>query len=333
MTRFNPEKFQLVPNALGTPLLMNELEVNLKMWLDWAFLAKSGAWFNVTYVPGGGSNTTYPKATTPWQLRAVSDRAFADYRVYEGFRKDWVWEQGVNYVSPVDDATYNPLVPVVYVDGVLVSSSLYSIDYSLGRVIFNSAQSATADVEAQYSFRWVQIYTMAEAHWFRELQFASFQGDNTDFLQADATGGSWSVNGQHRIQMPCIVLEAAPRGFARGFELGSQALANFQDVICHVIAEDSFTRNQLLDTLRYQRDKVIWLFSSNLVSQGDAWPLQPNGDLANSNVYPDLIAEGGGYRWDKCTFTDVVLEDVAAIHPNLYEGVVRITTEVLTGQI
>lgn len=327
-----PDRFHLVPKALGVPQLLNILEINLKMWLNWAILKDMGGWFNVNFEPDGDSNTTFPKNSNPQRLRPVSPKTRSSYKVYEGFRKDWVWESGVNYVSIEDGQTYNPYVPVVYVDDVLVNSSNYSVDYPNGRIIFSSALQSSSVVEAKHSFRWVQIHTMSEAHsWFRQLQFGSFNGNSSDFLQADSVGGSWSILGQHRFQMPCVVIESVARGTARGYELGSEALETSQDVIFHVLAEDPYIRNNILDTIRFQQGRNIWLFSPKLVTDASAWPLTDNGEKANSNVYTDLISSS--YRWRKCYFSDARLEQAQDIHPNLFEGIVTLTADVIAGQI
>src|SRR5687768_13604412 len=95
----------------GEPLLTNELETNLKSWLDWCFLAV-GAWKNVTIptsgVYGGNFHT----------LQEIDDRSYTNNTVFQGIRKDWIWESGVNYASPTG-GTFNPLSVEVYVGGSL----------------------------------------------------------------------------------------------------------------------------------------------------------------------------------------------------------------------
>lgn len=324
-------QFKLVPNALGDVLLLNNIEINLEQYLNWAFL-QLGGWWNVDYTPGGGSNTTFPKTTDPARCRLVNDPHYTTGRVWEAFRMQWVWEQEVDYVSPVDANSYNPNEVTVYVNGVAASSSDYVINYALGRVIFDTAIATTSTVRVEYAFRWVQVYTMNTAKWFRELQFASLGGDSPDFLQRDSEGGGWSINGQHRVQLPAIVIEVVPKGTSRGAELGNASLRISQDVLFHVVAEDTFIRNNLLDILRVQKDKTIWLFDTNEIVADGAWPLDSNGDIANSTVYPDLVAEDG-YRYKQCWFENCVLSEVESIHPDLHEGTVTATLQIVYGRI
>ena len=324
-------KFKLVPNALGDVLLLNNLEINLEQYLNWGFL-QLGGWWNVDYTPGGGSNTAYPKTSDPARCRLVDDPAYSTGRVWEAFRMQWVWEQNVDYLSPVDSGTYNPNTVSVYVGGVLQNASTYDINYALGRVIFDTAIATTSVVRVEYAFRWVQVYTMDKARWFREFQFGSLNGDNTDFLQRDTTGGGWSINGQHRVQLPAVVIEAVSKATSEGAELGNGSLRISQDVLFHVIAEDSFMRNNLLDIFRVQKDKTIWLFNTNAIVAAGAWPLDSVGNIANSNVYPDLVAEDG-YRYKECWFEDSVLSEVEAVHPDLYEGTVTATLQTVYGKI
>ena len=326
------EKFQLVPSAIGHVLLLNEVEINMKMYVDWAFL-QMGNWFNIAYTGSGAGNTSRPKHTEPARLRLVNDSSYTNGRVWEGNSKDWWWEgSGVGYVSPIDSGTYNPNAVSVYVDNVLQSSNDYTVNYELGRIIFDSEQSLASTIYAEHSHRWIQSHTMSKSQWFRELQFSSFEGNDTQFLQVDLSGGGWSVGSHRRIQMPAIVIESIPRGVSRGYELGNSALTVFQDVLFHVVAEDSYMRNNMLDVLRLQKNKTIYLFDSNEIAASSAWPLTTDGDIANANVYPNLVAETG-YRWKKCTFADAVLSEVEVMHPNLYEGTVRMTLEIVMGSI
>jgi len=326
MTRADYTRFKLVQHY-GDSKLMSQLEVNLKTYYDWAHLA-IGAWTDVVMPTSGAYGGDFS------DLRLVDDPSYTAGTVWEGVRKDWVWETGVNYLGATGDGPYNPSGVSVQVGGSPVASSEYTVNYGLGRIIFDTAQSTTATVEAQYAYRDVQVYRADDAPWFRELQYNSFRPDDSHF--ALTSSGDWSQGAQHRVQLPAIVLEAVPRGRSSGYELGNGSLVIEQDVLFHVVAQDRFTRNDIVDTIRAQSDKGIYLFDVNaLIASGD-YPLDIDGDrVANPKMYPTLVETSavGGYRWKTCHMKDAIISEVESINPELHQGVVRTTMEVVLGDI
>lgn len=313
-------------SSFAAPYLMNELETNLKMYFDWGLLG-IGGWSNVS-VP-----TTGAYGGNLHELQPVYDPSYTDGQVWQAFRKDWVWETGVEYL----DSTTNP--EPTRITGVRVDSTYYGTgdstygwhaNYPLGRVVFDTAIATTSTVELDYSYRFVQIYRADDAPWWQELQYQSFRADDSHFSQFGT--GDWSVGAHHRVQMPAMVVEAVPRGSAAGYELGNGALEVNQDVMFHVVAENRYDRNNLLDIIRLQYDNIIWLFNSQSVAEATGYPLDYRGMLVGSNMYPDLV-ETGAYRWYECRFTDVNISEVESINPNLHQGTVRATLEVIIGNV
>ena len=313
--------FQGISKFSDTQLL-TEVENNLKYFLDWAFLG-IGAWTDVkipaTDIYGGNQHI----------LRWVDDDAYTDGQVWQAFKKDWVWESGVNYQD-----TYNPLN--VETSGVVVNdvpvTSGYFIDYPNGRVVFDSAISTGSTVKLEYSYRNVQVYVADNAEWWRELQFTAFRADKQHFTQ-DERSGDWSIGGHNRIQLPAIVVEAVPRGRSSGHELGNSALDIEQDILFHVLADDRLMRNKVLSILMVQNDKNIWLFDSDEIAVSGAFPLDYRGERVNGNLYTNLTAaDPSGYRWKTCMLTNSIVSEVDAINPRLYEGTVRTTCNFIFGK-
>ena len=85
--------------------------------------------------------------------------------------------------------------------------------------------------------------------------------------------------------------------------------------------------------IRLQFDKIIWLFNSQNVVESTGYPLDYRGMLVGSNMYPDLVAATGGYRWYECRFADMMISEVQSIHPSLHQGIVRLTADVILGDI
>jgi len=307
----------------GNDQLMNMLEANLKIYYDWSLL-KIGAWVDVqnTQVDVWAGDVS--------QLRMADDPAYTDGRVWQGQRKNWVWETGVNYTD-VDSATQNPSgVGVPTIDGVAATGS-YSVNYSLGRIIFDDAIATTSTVKVTHAYRNVQTYIADDVPWFRELQFRSHRSDDAQISKTST--GEWSIGGQHRVQLPAIIIESVPQGISRGYELGNGSLVIKQDVRFHVIADSRYARNNIVDIIRQQSDRAIWLFDTNLVNAGGGWPLDGYGDLTGVNMYPDLVdtIANGGYRWNQCHMMHSAVSEIESLHPNLFEGIVKTTMEIVLG--
>ena len=311
---------------VGDSLFMTILENNLKAFIDWGLLGV-GAWFDAKIPASGAYGGTFHT------LRRVDDPAYDTGQVWETPRKDLVWETGVSY----QDATgVQPIqISGVYIDGTLYSAddATYGhyIDYPMGRVVFDSAISTSSTVTLEHSYRWLQTYVADKAPWWQELQYRSFRVDSSHVTQTGS--GDWSIGGHHRVQLPAIVIEAVPRRYSQGYELGSANLRTYQDVLFHVLAESKWQRNQLVDILSMQKDKSIYLFDTNKVAESGAYPLDYRGSVVdNPLMYPDLITQApSGYRWRTCRFTDATLSEVESPHQNLHEGVVRTTFEVVVG--
>ncbi len=385
--------FKSIDN-IGDTLLMSELEGNLKLWFDWAMLG-IGAWTDVDIPTSGAFGGDFSI------LRSVDDDSYTDGQVWQGNRKDWVWETGVNYVVPnetgsIDTIVWTPtghqitlndgsdiaqsgdLLRVAGQTGVSFNTDYYLrsvntttsfisdnsvpptgsgnggtwqllknpqhtptininsvaetdfyVDYPLGRVVLNTAVSTSSTVTSSYSYRYVQVYRADSAPWWNALQFRSLRPDDIQFVQTDIAG-EWEIGGQHRIQLPAIVLEAVPQGSSMGYQLGDSSQIISQDVLFHTIAESRHERNQLVDVCRLQNDKVIWLYSTDNTADATGFPLDHRGMRVGTKMYPNLVdtAGNGGYRWKMCDFTNVVVSNIETPHTQLYAGVVRMTMRI-----
>ena len=304
-------------NSINEDLLLNILEANFKMYLDWSFL-NIGAWFDVNI----GNSTIYG-VNTHSRLLPVYDPAYQDGRVWQGIRKDWVWEQGIYYSGT---APISPITSIIKNESVSVSKAgNFTVNYPLGRVVFNTAIPITSKVDAEYSHRYVQVHRSSESPWFNLLQYSSFNTSNADIKLVD---GEWDVGGQHRVQMPCIVIEAIPRSRSRPYELGNTLLWLEQDIGFYIFAENKSDRNKLLDIIRLQQDSTIILYNTNALAQDDNYPLDYNGDLKdNALMYPDIVSQ---YHWRKCLIKNISLFEIDSPIPNLHQGHVRATLEIIS---
>lgn len=304
-------------DSITQDFLLNILESNFKYYLDWSFL-KIGAWFDVVVGQSGlyGENLHS-------SLSCVEDQSYPVGSVWQSIRKDWVWETGVMYNSG------NPLsVSGIYVNNSYVpySSGSFTIDYPNGRIILDEAITKYSTVKTSYSYRYVQTYRASENPWFDVLQFGSYATDNKDITKRD--NGDWSIAGNARVQMPCVIIEAVPRSRSRPYELGNNNLLIEQDIVFHVLAENKNDRNKIVDILRLQQDNTIMLFDTNTISQDDNFPLDYNGNKKNNALmYPNIV---GQYNWRKCLIKNISIFEIDSPHPNLYRGSIRATMEIIS---
>lgn len=302
---------------ISQDLLLNIMEANFKMYLDWSFL-KIGAWMDANI----GNDTIYG-INKPSSLIRVDDPSYASGRVWQGIRKDWVWEKEVGYggSSPINISSI-----LINNTTTIVKSGNFIINYPLGRVIFNSPIALNSKVDLNHSYRLVQVHRSSESPWFNLLQYSSLNTANQDIKRTE--DGEWAIGANHRIQLPAIVIESVPRSRSRPYEIGNSLLWIEQDIAFYVYAETKNDRNKLLDILRLQQDSTIQLYDTNSVAQNDQFPLDYNGDVKSSSLmYPDLVQN---YPWRKCLIKNISLFEMDSLHPNFHQGMVRATLEIIS---
>lgn len=303
-------------DSISQDLLLNILEANFKMYLDWAFL-NIGGWFDANI----NTNTLYG-VNQHSKLLPVNDPSYQDGRVWQGIRKDWVWETGItfNSSSPLSISS------VVVGSSTINKSGNFSVNYPLGRIILNTPINIASNVNLNYSYRFVQTHRSSESPWFNILQYSSFNTSNADIKLSD--DGEWSIGGHHRIQMPCIIIEPVARSRSRPYEIGNSLLWLEQDIAFYVLAENKNDRNKLLDILRLQQDATLQLFDTNELAQNDNYPLDYNGDIKNNPLmYPDIVST---YPWRKCFIKNISLFEIDSPIPNLHQGMARATLEIIS---
>lgn len=305
------------------PLIINEIEYGLKNFCDWAFL-KIGAWENVTT----GSIGAYGGSLS--QLHVVDDPNFTDNTVFQSIRKEWIWETGINYSSPTG-GTFNPLPVQVYINNALVGTgtSGYShhISYPLGRVVFDSPQSSGA-VKAQYSYRGVQTYLSDDINWWFEVQFDTFNPADNQWAR-NITSGDFSLSATNRVQLPAVIIECKSSRYSKPFELGTLVARNKQDVLFHLISQDRYTRNNMVDIFSLMQDKTIVLGDTDVIYRDQKFPLDERGMLTSTaSIYPDIVGNTN-YVFRHAFFEKVHVTDVETRHPNLHWSIVRCTLEII----
>jgi len=295
----------------------NELQDNLVEFFDWGLLEK-GNFFNIKKGQLSTRNQDYSKLTLS------TNPNFPAGKAWEGFRKNWVWQSGISFTPHpfVSSDASHPGVSGVYVDNTFyprdtVGAYAHDIDHFNGRVVFDNPIPTGSLVQAEFSYRYVNVIYASNVPFIRELQSRTLDQTNTSSVVLPA---------EMRVQLPAIAIEVIPRRTLKGYQLGGGQWI-YTDVIFHCIAEDSYTRNKMVDIVSLQNDKSIRMFNSNAIASDDAFPRNRRGFLnPNAMRYPDLIAN---YGTNSVRFTKNVVQDLDMVNTNFYAGMVRTTTEII----
>lgn len=304
-------------NSITDDLLLNVTEANFKSFFDWAFL-NIGAWFDAEQ----NEYTINSSSVQQSQLLPVADENYIDGQVWQGIRKDWVYERDCHPTeSPI-------LINGLTLDGVFKTypNGDFTINYPEGRVIFNNPISISSTVLMNYSYRYVQVYRASDAEWFSEIQYGSYNNANPDIQRME--DGNWSIAGNHRIQLPAIIIDPISRSNSLPYEIGSRELIINQDIGFYVIAETKNERNKLLDILRMQQGLTLRFYDTKLAAQNQDYPLTDSLDKNPSGLnYPGLVETYPSY---KCYLKNLNLYEIMSVRPDLHQGLVRATIEIIT---
>ena len=321
-------------DSIGKTTLSTQIQDNLVEFFNWGVLDKGG-FFNIsapTIGLYGGSKH---------KLRLVDDPNYTAGQVWEGFRSNWIWESGLS------TATQPIAISGVFIEGTNgysgsfhpatgVGPYAHHIDYPNGRIVFDSAVPTTSTVTAEYSYKWVKTIRANGAPWFREIQQRADRVESSHF--SNTGSGDWSQLGQTRLQLPAIGIEIVPRRDFKPLQLGDLSQYVYTDVLFHVLAEEEFTRNKLIDAISLQSEKTIWMFDIDKIAESGRFPLDYRGMLSSKSVasgaltYPNLVTESG-YRDRRLRFESMTIQQMDTVNPSLHLGVVRGRTEVILSSI
>lgn len=290
------------------------LEDNIKGFLDWSFL-HIGAFVNVN-IPTSGINNSSNFHT----LKPVSDPT-QKTKIWEGIRKDWVYETGVSYESSSPVAISGIYLNNTFLPSPTGSGSYgYNINYPLGRIVFNNNVASTSNVQLEYSYRFVQTYKANESYWWKEVQRETYNPANFK------PSGDYSITANHRVQLPAVIIETIPRTVLIPYELGTTRNIVVQDMFLHVFTENAVHRNNIVDILVAQKDKYFHLYDTNNIVKSGVYPLNYNGSINTNGLnYPSLCES---YKKYWCTIKDSNIGELNTISSRLYNGIVRWSMEI-----
>ncbi len=319
----NYTKLKLNTDKVTDSSISESILDNFINFYDWGLL-DAGGFYNIKMPQSGiyGGDRH--------QMRMVDTPNYNDGQVWEGYRKNWVWE-GSGNIDGVDEQPID--ISGVYVDSTFYDNANvthpFYIDYPNGRVVFDSPISTSSTVEVEYSHKRVSVIPSEGVSWFRQIQQNSFRNEK-DF-QVQGSGG-WVQLGQSRVQLPAIAIEVVPAKNTKPYELGGGQWVH-TDVVFYTITENHWECLNLVDTVVAQNDRTIEMFDPTEVAASGVSPFtfeggrqrELRGHAVPSGLYPNLV---DNFNLGKCWIFDTRGGDVTQLSPDLYMGVTRCTTEV-----
>ena len=296
--------------------LSNEIQDNLIEMLDWGFMLK-GNYFNVTLGEESPDGFDY-------SLLQISDNPhYVPGQAWEGFRKNWVWQSGITYnpAPLVGTNASKPGISGVYVDDVFYPSDTtgaysHNVDYFNGRIVFDNAIPTDSKVQAEYSYKYINFVYANNFPWIREIQYRSLNKANNN--------QNYDIPSELKVQLPSVAIEVVPSRTFKPYQFGGGQFV-YTDVLFHCIAEDAYTRNNIVDIISYQNDKQFCFFSSDQISASGAFPLNYLGYPTSGALrYPDLVSHYNGIQ---VRVKNTVVQNMEILNSSLYGGVVRSTIE------
>lgn len=302
-----------IPGKAGDAQLSQQLLSNMIMFMDSALL-------NLGYFMNVNLDTVYPYGGNPSTLRLSSDNRYTAGVAWDAFKTNFVWETGIEFDSqPIN------------ISGIYVNSEFwpldnsptgYHINYPAGRVIFDSPIGTNSTVQAEYSFKYYNIYPNT-IQWFRQLTEGTWRVDDQQW--STNASGIWSTFPESRAQLPAVVVEVSPKTSMTPLGLGGGQWVS-KDVLIHVFSENGYDRDNLIDILSYQWQKRLFLIDKNRMSASGAFPLSAYGYLVNpSSTYTYLV---NNYGWRDCYVEDISVQRTDNNPQSVYYGVARWTLKV-----
>lgn len=291
--------------------LTNILLENFVLRYDWGFINKGG-YYNINTPASGmyGGDKS--------RLAPVKDPNYADGKVWQSSRMNWVWETGVSVGTPIQPTG-------IYVNNTFISSG-YNIDYKNGRVIFDNPVAVSSNIKISHSQKYISVLPASNIPFFKNIQRYSNRVDSNQFLIRGS--GDWATLGETRIQLPAIAIEVTPTTDTKPYQLGGGKWMH-NNIIYHVITQYGWQLNNILDVIAEQDDTSFNLFNPNQALNSGVYPFDASNYLRpqalNGGMYPQLVQN---FKYRDCFIFNTSKPEITQLSSDLYYGNIKSTTEV-----
>jgi hypothetical protein len=290
--------------SLGESTISNDVIENLISYFDWHMLQQGNS------IEIGLAETGVYGADDS-RLRMVDDPRYTDGQIWATSRPNIVWESGAPSGVYVNSTFYST-----------PGSGAYShfIDHIHGVVHFDTAISTSAVVKMPHTYKYVTVTRANGLPWFKEIQ-QNAESSTDDFVNSS---GAFQAMPENRQALPLIGFELAGKRM-KPYQLGGgQTVCT--DYYAHIVTEDIYTRDMLIDTLVYQADQSFQMYDINEVAASGHFPLDYRGVPASgAKTFPELVSAHPG----RVLYVEDAKLDSTYPLGNLYVASVKLTTEVI----
>ncbi len=292
--------------------LKNQIKTNLIYYLN-DVLLDGGYYENVSI------NETDFQSNSMAILVPVDDDGYTftdtTTRVWQSKLPNWVYESGIAPPSPME----TPIVASgVYVENVYKTRSDvtygHSIDYENGRIIFDTPQNKSLDIQTEFAYKLVRVEFPSKR---TELFTSSLFLMNPTMSVPDETQPELTQS------LPLLIIEYTGTSF-EGLQLGGGKIA-LPRILLHVVTNDDYSKDDIMDFLARKDDPII-MVNWNVATQ----PIDYNGDFISGQElfsFKALQANDSIY-YHKMFINDVIEKDVDTTGLNFEAGFVDLRTEV-----
>lgn len=238
--------------------LRSLLKLNYKLFIDMHML-REGAFINIAsgqpFYDGSDMSLLLPDTEADDTLFGVTNG-----QVWQSAFRQWVYESGV----PLD-GTNLQVAPInasgVYIEGTFRPTNDpvfgHTIDYINGRIIFNSPQPTSLQVNAEFAARETRVGF--EHQFNQQFQEGYIESKYTTNPLTSQQLVYPSGNAQ---PFPAVFIEVDDRSF-KAYELGNRSAIISDEIKLHVWALDDLQRDNIVDILTSQWRKSLPMIDFN----------------------------------------------------------------------
>jgi len=275
------------------------LKLNFKFFLDMHML-REGAFINITsgtqFYDGSDMSVLLPDTDADDILGGISNG-----QVWQSPFREWIYEADV----PIDGTRV--IDPPIVASGLYIEGAFrtpddaefgHTRDFTNGRIIFNSPQPLTLQVNADFGAR--EVRTTFEHQFNQQYQTSVIENK---YKSNPLTSNNLVYPSGLLYPFPAVFLEVTDRSFD-AFELGNRSLIIKDTLRLHVWAVDDMERDNIVDILTSQMRKAVPMLDFNrapLPLSGIFNTLSPEyvpyQDMLRNNVLVTTVGSGAPVRY------------------------------------